>query len=151
MLDKTWTVPAGRMKAHREHRAPLSPRAVAILKEMLAARHGDDDTFIFPGPDPRRPLSNVALLRLLERMQFDNLTVHGFRSSFRDWAAERTNSPNHVVEMALAHTVSDKVEAAYRRSDLFERRRRLMQQWATFCTSLPVKESQSNVTPLRAS
>ena len=84
-------------------------------------------------------------------MQLDNLTVHGFRSSFRDWAAERTNSPNHVVEMALAHRVSDKVEAAYRRTDLFERRRRLMQQWAIFCTSPPLQKSQGNVTPLRAS
>ena len=152
LLDKTWTVPARRMKAHREHRVPLSARALAILREMDADRNGkDDNAFIFPGPNPRRPLSNVALLRLLERMQLDNLTVHGFRSSFRDWAAERTNSPNHVVEMALAHTVSDKVEAAYRRTDLFERRRRLMQQWATFCTSAPVQKSQTNITPLRAS
>jgi integrase len=151
LLDKTWTVPAGRMKAHREHRVPLSTRALAILREMEAARNGNDDNaFIFPGPNPRRPLSNVALLRLLERMQLDNLTVHGFRSSFRDWAAERTNSPNHVVEMALAHTVSDKVEAAYRRTDLFEKRRRLMQQWATFCITAPTQQ-KNNVTPLRAS
>jgi len=152
LLDKTWTVPARRMKAHREHRVPLSARALAILREMEAARNGNDDNaFIFHGPNPRRPLSNVALLRLLERMQLDNLTVHGFRSSFRDWAAERTNSPNHVVEMALAHTVSNKVEAAYRRTDLFEKRRRLMQQWATFCTSAPMQRSETNVTPLRAS
>jgi integrase len=136
LLDKTWTVPAARMKAHREHRVPLSGPALAILQEMKAAQNGNDDNaFIFPGPKLRRPLSNVALLRLLERMALDDLTVHGFRSSFRDWAAERTNFPNHVVEMALAHTVTDKVEAAYRRTDLFERRRRLMQQWATFCTT----------------
>jgi integrase len=152
LLDKSWTIPAARMKARREHRVPLSAQALAILQEMKAARNdNDDNAFIFPGPNPRRPLSNVALLRLLERMQLDNLTVHGFRSSFRDWAAERTNLPNHVVEMALAHTVSDKVEAAYRRTDLFERRRRLMRDWATFCTSSPVQKSQGNVTPLRAS
>src|SRR5262249_38769800 len=90
LLDKTWTVPAGRMKAHR---VPLSARALAILREMEAARNGNDhNAFIFSGPDPRRPLSNVALLRLLERMQLDNLTVHGFRATFKTWASERTSA-----------------------------------------------------------
>ncbi len=150
LLDKTWTVPAERMKAQREHRVPLSARAIVILQEMQAARDGDDENaFVFFGPRPATPLSNMALLMLLRRMELDDLTVHGFRSTFRDWAAERTNYRNHVVEMALAHAVSDKVEQAYRRGDLFEKRRRLMQQWATFCTTAPVL--QNNVTPLRAS
>jgi integrase len=150
ILDKSWTVPAGRMKAHREHRVPLSPRAVAILKEMLAAHHGDDDAFIFPGPGPRRPLSNVALLRLLERMQLDNLTVHGFRATFKTWASECTGVQNEIVEASLAHVIGGKVEQAYLRGDRFEKRRRLMQQWATFCTTTPASERlQSNVTSLR--
>jgi integrase len=150
--DKTWTVPAARMKAQREHRVPLSARAVAILQEMQAPRNRDDDNaFVFAGPGPGAPLSNMAFLMLLRRMELNDLTVHGFRSTFRDWAAERTDYPNHVVEMALAHAVSDKVEQAYRRGDLFEKRRRLMQQWATFCTTTPAQKAQSNVTPLRAS
>jgi integrase len=153
LLDKTWTVPAARMKAHREHRIPLSARAIAILQEMQMARQRDDsNAYVFTGPKPGAPLSNMAFLMLLRRMGLDDLTVHGFRSTFRDWAAERTNYPNHVAEMALAHAVSDKVEQAYRRGDLFEKRRRLMQQWSMFCTSPPVqKPSHSKVTPLRAS
>src|SRR6516165_3931788 len=152
LLDKTWTVPAARMKAHREHRVPLSARTIVILREMKAARNGNDDNaFIFPGPNPRRPLSNVALLRLLERMQLDNLTVHGFRATFKTWASERTSFQNEIVEASLAHTIGGKVEQAYMRGDMFEKRRRLMQQWATFCTTAPAQEPQSNITPLRAS
>jgi integrase len=151
LLDKVWTVPAARMKAHREHRVPLSARALAIPTEMQAARHGDaDDAFVFPGRKPGLPLSNMAFLMLLRRMGRDDLTAHGFRSSFRDWAGERTNFQNHVIEMALAHSIGDKVEQAYRRGDLFEKRRRLMQQWATFCTTAPAQERQGNITPLRA-
>jgi integrase len=147
LLDKVWKVPAARMKAHREHRVPLSGRALAILDEMQAARHGG--AFVFPGGKPGRPLSNMAFLMLLRRMGRSDLTAHGFRSSFRDWAAERTNFPSEVAEMALAHAVGNKVEAAYRRGDLFEKRRRLMQQWATFCTTAPVGERRGNVTPIR--
>jgi integrase len=147
LLDKVWTVPAARMKAHREHRVPLSARVLAIVDEMQAARHGD--AFVFPGAKPGRPLSNMAFLMLLRRMGRTDVTVHGFRSSFRDWAAERTHFPGEVAEMALAHAVGNKVEAAYRRGDLFEKRRRLMQQWATFCTAAPVGERQGNVTPMR--
>jgi integrase len=147
LLDKVWTVPAARMKAHRDHRVPLSARALAILHEMQAARHGDG--FVFPGREPGGPLSNMAFLMLLRRMGRADVTVHGFRSSFRDWAAERTSVPSEVAEMALAHAVGNKVEAAYRRGDLFEKRRRLMQQWATFCTTAPVGERQGNVTPMR--
>ncbi|MGB8631958.1 MAG: integrase arm-type DNA-binding domain-containing protein [Xanthobacteraceae bacterium] len=145
LLDKIWTVPAARMKAHREHRVPLSPRALAILAEMQPARKGDDGAYVFPGPRSGMPLSNMAFLMLLRRMGLDDLTVHGFRSTFRDWAAKRTNYPNHVVEMALAHAVSDKVEQAYRRGDLFEKRRRLMQQWATFCSTPPAQGKEGNV------
>jgi integrase len=140
LLDKTWTLPAARMKSGREHRVPLSPRALAILKEMQAHRHADD-AFVFPGAKPGRPLSNMAFLMLLRRMRRTDLTAHGFRSSFRNWAAERTNFPAEVAEMALAHTVSDKTVAAYNRSDLFDRRRRLMAAWATFCT-VPEQKAQ---------
>ena len=146
--DKAWTIPGTRMKAGREHRVPLSPRTLAILEEMQAHRHGDDG-FVFPGGKPAKPLSNMAFLMLLRRMDRGDLTAHGFRSSFRDWATERTNFPAEVAEMALAHTVSDKTVAAYSRSDLFERRRRLMQQWATFCATTLVQERQSNVAPIR--
>jgi len=133
LLDKTWTVPPGRMKAGREHRVPLTARALAILKEMQPHRH-THDAFVFPGANLGRPLSNMAFLMLLRRMGRGDVTAHGFRSSFRDWAAERTNVPAEVAEMALAHTLSDKTAAAYNRSDLFRRRRRLMAAWTTFCT-----------------
>src|SRR6516164_1774875 len=136
LLDKTWTVPARRMKAHREHRVPLSARALAILQEMQAAREGDDDNaFVFPGPKGGKPLSNMAFLMLLRRMELKDLTVHGFRATFKTWASERTPFQNEIAEAALAHIIGDKVEQAYRRGDLFEKRRRLMQQWATFCNT----------------
>jgi integrase len=136
LLDKIWTVPAARMKAGREHRVPLSARALAILQEVRSLRHAEDG-FVFPGGKLGRPLSNMAFLMLLRRMERDGLTAHGFRSSFRGWCAERTNYPSEVAEMALAHTVSDKTVAAYNRSDLFEKRRRLMQAWAQFLTKTP--------------
>jgi len=126
-----WTVPAGRMKGGREHRIPLSEAALAVLKRMANGREGDH---VFPG-DRRAMLSNMALLMLLRRMGCGDLTAHGFRSTFRDWAAERTNFPNEVVEMALAHAISDKTEAAYRRGDLFDKRRKLMDSWAVFCAN----------------
>lgn len=131
---KVWTVPAGRMKGGKEHRVPLSPRALSILAEMRAGRDAGEP-YVFPGGKRNEPLSNNAMLSLLKRMGRSDVTAHGFRSSFRDWAAERTNHQNHVVEMALAHTVGDKVEAAYRRGDLFTKRRKLMDQWAVFCTT----------------
>src|SRR5260370_28318223 len=138
MAEKVWIVPAERMKAGREHRVPLSPRAIAILQGMKpagdsAGEHDEAEAFVFPGSKRGKPLSNMALLMLLRRMGHDDLTAHGFRSTFRDWAAERTNFPSEVAEMALAHAVGDKVEAAYRRGDLFERRRRIMAEWAKFC------------------
>jgi integrase len=136
--QKLWTVPPDRMKAGREHRVPLSTKAVAILEEMkplgqIRDGRNEADGFVFPGGKPGRPLSNMAFLMLLRRMKREDLTAHGFRSTFRDWAAERTKFPSEVAEMALAHTVSSKVEQAYRRGDLFERRRRIMTAWATFC------------------
>lgn len=140
---KLWTIPAERMKAAREHRIPLSPAALALLRSLAETRSGE---FVFPGGQPRRPLSNMAMLVLLRRMKRDDLTVHGFRSTFRDWAAERTSFQNEVIEMALAHAVSDKVEAAYRRGDLFDKRRRLMDAWAGYCATTP---GAGDVIPLR--
>jgi integrase len=128
---RLWVIPGGRMKAGKEHRAPLSEPALAVLKEMEKVRESD---FVFPGGKSRRPISNMAMAMTLRRMDRGDLTVHGFRSSFRDWAAERTGFPAEVAEMALAHTVSDKVEAAYRRGDLFQKRRQLMDAWARFCS-----------------
>jgi integrase len=134
--DKVWTVPTGRMKGGKEHRVPLSAPALAVIEEVQKNNAGE---FLFPGGKPKKPLSNMAMLKLLERMGRGDLTAHGFRSTFRDWAAERTNYPREVVEMALAHAIDSKVEAAYRRGDLFEKRRRLMADWARFCaqTKLP--------------
>jgi integrase len=129
---RMWTIPASRMKGAREHRVPLSGAALAALDRMKML-HGE---FIFPS-ELGRGLWKNGLLRQLKRMDRGDVTAHGFRSAFRDWAAERTNFPREVVEMALAHAVGDKVEAAYRRGDLFEKRRRLMADWAKFCTSAP--------------
>ncbi len=127
---RLWTVPAVRMKAQREHRVPLSARAIAILAAQRAVSQSE---FVFPGMRPPKPLSNMAFLQLLKRMKQADVTAHGFRSSFRDWAAEQTAYPSEAVEMALAHSISDKVEAAYRRGDLFEKRRELMEDWARHC------------------
>jgi integrase len=137
-----WTVPAERMKGGKPHRVPLSRRAMELLEVLPHNRE-----LIFPGPKFGRALNINAPRKLLIGMGHC-VTVHGFRSSFRDWAAESTNYPNHVVEQALAHTIGSRVEAAYRRSDLFEKRRRLMQQWATFCTA-PAQEPQNNIAVLR--
>lgn len=130
LKGKTWTVPADRIKSGREHRVPLSEPAVRLLKELAEEDHGD---FVFEGWRRDNPLSNGAFLALLKRMKRRDLTAHGFRSTFRDWAAERTNFSREVAEMALAHAIGDKVEAAYRRGDLFEKRRKLMEAWAGFC------------------
>ena len=131
LAEKLWTVPASRMKSGREHRVPLSERAVEILQGMRAS----EAAFVFAGAKAGKPLSNMAMLQLLKRMGRGDLTVHGFRSTFRDWAAERTEHPNHVVEMALAHAVGNSVEAAYRRGDLFAKRHSLMETWAKACSS----------------
>ena len=133
LSERVWTIPAERMKAGREHRVPLSDRAFAIIEERQRARESD---FVFAGGKTGRPLSNMAMMMLLRRMGRGDLTVHGFRSSFRDWGSETTNFPRDVCEMALAHTIDSRVEAAYRRGDLFRKRRQLMEAWARYCTLL---------------
>ena len=143
---RLWTVPAARMKSGREHRVPLSERMVEVL--MALPREGG---FVFPGVRGDRPLASSALLNLVRAMLGPGATVHGFRSTFKDWAAEQTAYPNELSEIALAHAVSDKVEAAYRRGDMMEKRRRLMADWAAYCerTSRPcdnvvrIRESHS--------
>jgi integrase len=134
---KTWTIPAARIKAGREHKVPLSPRCLELLD--AAAKLGDEepDGFIFPGRTSSAPHSNMVFLMLLRRMGRKDITIHGFRATFRTWCAEKTNAPRAVAEAALAHVIENKVEAAYQRSDLFERRRRLMNSWAQHCTTKP--------------
>jgi integrase len=129
--DKLRTIPAEQMK---EHRVPLSGRALVILREAESTRTLGSN-YVFPGGKAGKPLSNMAMTEVLRRTACGDITVHGFRSTFRDCAVERTNFPSEVVEMALAHAVGDKVEAAYRRGDLFEKRRRLMDEWATYCNT----------------
>jgi integrase len=142
-LDKKiWTVAAERMKAGREHRVPLSPRAVAILRQLEKLKVGD---FVFAGQARNKPLSNMAMEMVLRRMKADDATVHGFRSSFRDWAGNMSNFPREVVETALAHVIGDKAEQAYRRSDALEKRRKLMDAWAVYCQP----KVPGNVVPIR--
>jgi integrase len=127
---KVWTVSAGRMKSAREHRVPLSERAVEILSALAAVKIGD---YVFPGAKRGSPLSVMALTMVMRRMGMEAFTVHGFRSAFRDWAGERTNFPREIAEAALAHVVGDETERAYRRGDALEKRRALMEAWAIFC------------------
>ncbi len=127
--NKIWIIPPIRMKAKREHRIPLSPSAIAILNKMLEFKLSD---YIFPGT--KNGLSNMSMSSVLKRMEISDITVHGFRSTFRDWAAETTSYPGDVVEMALAHTIKNKTEEAYRRGDLLEKRSQLMEDWANFCS-----------------
>jgi integrase len=130
---KAWTIPGARMKARTDHRVPLSARCIEILERAKAL--SDGGPYVFPGRKPQKPLSNMVFLMALRRMDRGDLTAHGFRSSFRDWAAERTNFPRAVCEAALAHTLRDKTEAAYNRTDLFDRRRELMASWSAFATA----------------
>ena len=154
---KLWTVPAENMKAGRPHTVPLSDRAASILKELAATKESE---FVFPSTKPRKGLSDMAMTALIRRMHKVSLaaggkgytdkdgeviTAHGFRSSFRDWASEQTAFASEVSEMALAHVVSNKVEAAYRRGDLLEKRRRLMDEWAKYCGLISLKHE--TVTP----
>jgi integrase len=125
-----WTIPAERMKARKEHLVPLSPRAKEVVQNLAKAQLGP---FVFPGLKVGAPLSNMAMIALLERMGCTDITVHGFRSTFRDWAGEQTSYPRELIEHALAHRLKDKAEAAYARSTLPERRRPLMEDWATYC------------------
>ena len=128
---RTWTIPAGRMKAKRTHRVPLCERAMAILDEARTLGPATGDALVFPGASKGRPLAGTTLLNLLERAGFDT-TLHGFRSAFADWARERTNVPTAVAEAALAHTVKNAAEAPYARTDYFDKRVDLMERWARF-------------------
>ncbi|VVE51048.1 integrase [Pandoraea communis] len=129
-----WRIPAERMKAGKEHRIPLSLPAVTLLKQMQAIKQNE---FVFPGQRKNKPLSNMALLQMLKRMDRSNLTAHGFRSTFRDWVGETTHYPREVAEAALAHLLKDKSEAAYARGDLFEKRSSMMSDWATYLEHTP--------------
>lgn len=141
LAAKTWTIPADRMKAGRDHRVPLSPAAVELL-ERQPCQQGTN--LIFPGARGG-VMSDATMAAVLKRMDVP-VTVHGFRSTFRDWTAEYTSTPHHVAEMALAHTIKNAAEAAYRRGDLLEKRRRLMEQWAEFCAA---PATAATVTPIR--
>src|SRR5262249_39082967 len=138
---KTWTIPAARMKADKEHVVPLSPRALKILAGLPRCK------YVFPASSTGEPMERHALADLMKKVIGRSETVHGFRSTFSDWAADNTAFPQEVREQALAHAISSKVEAAYRRGALLEKRRRLMADWATFCTApaAPV----GDVVPLR--
>jgi integrase len=139
---RLWTVPAERMKGKREHRVPLSSAAMNALERAKV----EDSEFLFPGIKAGQGLSNMALLKVLERMNRSDLTVHGFRATFKTWATERSNFPRELVEAALAHVLEDKTEAAYQRGDMLEKRRRLMSAWAEFCAKCA---SASRVVSLR--
>jgi integrase len=141
LLDKVWTIPGHRMKAGKEHRIPLAPRALAILEDMQTHR-SSDDSYVFPGSKHGRSLTNKAVWILIRRRMGVAVTTHGFRSTFSDWGYERSNYSNHVIELSLAHAIGSAVERAYRRTDLFEQRRRLMDAWATFCTTAPVEHDK---------
>jgi integrase len=145
LTERLWVIPSGRMKAGKEHRVPLSDSAMAVLGRMSKIRENE---YVFPGGRTGRPLSMTALLRVLRDMD-RGVTAHGFRSSFSDWAAERTNFPAEVRQMALAHVVGDKVEAAYRRGDLFRKRRQLSEAWARFCAT-PTPQCSLKIVPIRA-
>jgi integrase len=144
--ERTWTVPASRTKGGREHVVPLPDAAIAILRDMEEIRRGD---YVFEGAKQARPLSPMSLLMLLRRMNRGDITSHGFRSTFRDWAAERTNYENHVVEMALAHAIPSAVEAAYRRGVLLDKRRQLMDEWAEYCATPSAPDTTKVVVPIR--
>ena len=148
MSAALWTVPGTRVKAGREHRVPLCEAALVVLRTLLPLRHAEAGDWVFPGGKAGKPLSGMAMLMLMRRMGRGDLTAHGFRSTFRDWTAETTGYAREVAEAALAHTLGDKVEAAYRRGDLFEKRRRLMEEWATFCAR---PAATGDVVPIRKS
>lgn len=138
-----WVIPKERMKGFREHRVPLSPQALAVLERVKWDNNPSE--FVFPSAKPDKAISNMTCLAVLKRMGRGDLTVHGFRSTFRDWAAESTAYPRDVCEMALAHAIEDKSEAAYRRGDLLDKRTRLMNDWAAFCDTV---RSGADVVPI---
>jgi integrase len=142
-----WTVPEGRINPQREHRVPLSQEAMRVLKAAKKLQSGDDVAVVFEGLRGKA-MSNAGMSAVLKRMKRTDVTVHGFRSTFRDWCAEQTAFPREIAEAALAHVLTNKAEAAYQRGDLLERRRTLMDAWARFATT-PLRAKQaSNVTPI---
>jgi len=141
---EVWTVPGTRMKAGRDHRVPLSPRAMEILRSRP---QGSTPGLIFPGANEGRPLSNTSLAKALSAAGGAEFTLHGFRSSFRDWVSEETSFPGELAEAALAHLVGDEVERAYRRGDALEKRRRLMEAWSMYISPI----SSSNIVPIALS
>jgi len=150
-VKRLWTIPAGRMKGEREHRVPLSDAVIALLDQVGCVDGNEPDAYVFSGSKPGQPLTNILKYLQDDMGTGKSATVHGFRSSFRDWASEECRSiPNvgEVAEMALAHVVSDKVEAAYRRGDLFEKRRQLADAWAKFCDR--PAPARDNMRPIRA-
>lgn len=147
MKAKVWTIPAARMKGKKEHRVPLSAAAIDVLNK---AKAHSSDSIVFPGRDGKKPLADMAPMAMLRRMGRADLTLHGFRSTFRDWAAECTAYPQHVCEMALAHAIPNAVEAAYRRGDMFEKRVRMMDEWAAFCNIVKNEAVEvDNVIPIQ--
>jgi integrase len=136
LAGRLWTIPARRTKGGRQHRVPLSSSAMALLAKVAPLRTEESpDAFVFPSGQPKRPLSIMAMTMTLRRMKRGDITVHGFRSSFRNWAGEATTTPREVAEAALAHTLGNKTEAAYFRGDFFEKRQRLMDEWGAFCST----------------
>lgn len=129
---RIWTIPAERMKAKKEHRIPLSDASMRLLHELPRF---DDTALVFPSTLRKGEMSDMTMTSVLRRMGRSNITVHGFRSTFRDWAAEVTTYPSEMAEIALAHRVGSKVELAYRRGDMIEKRRQMMDEWASFCTT----------------
>lgn len=143
---KVWTIPAGRMKAAKEHRVPLTDAALALLGQRTEGTY--DDTLVFGSEaKPGKPISDMSMTAVLRRMERTDITVHGFRSTFRDWAGETTGFPREVIEAALAHGIKDKAEAAYARSDLFDKRRKLMEAWATIAAA---NASSENIVSLHS-
>ena len=130
MEGRVWTIPAERMKAGKEHRIPLVPQVIDLLEALPS-----HETYLFPGQSNEKPLSNMSMLMLLRRMEISDVTVHGFRSSFRDWCGECTEVPREIAEMALAHEVGNEVGRAYRRGDALEKRRKLMELWSDYLIS----------------
>lgn len=133
LVKKVWTIPPARMKAAKEHRVPLSDAVLVLVEQMKATA---TNRYVFPGQRDNRPLSDVSLAKALKTATAGAITVHGFRSAFRDWVAEETNFQREVAEAALAHAVGDSVERAYRRGDALEKRRKLMEAWASYCTTV---------------
>lgn len=147
--NAVWAIPAARMKMKKDHRIPLAKQAVDLMRKWRAeAGEPAAGDLVFPGPTEGKPYSDAVFLALYRRMKRDDITTHGFRSTFRDWAAETTAYPREVCEMALAHAISSAVEAAYRRGDLFAKRTRLMQEWADYCDKV-IDGTSANVVPLR--